>query len=131
MDVVLLIDECPKNGEKSFKAQIDAARNVVDAWSGKGLTAKPEFAIIKYCGPRTWSGVSKCTNGKPVDLEKTCRIKIAQHFDADAKKTKNTLNGLTFAKGTKLVALALLSASAELTLGRKSAQSVVVAFTDG
>jgi hypothetical protein len=131
MDVVMLIDECPKNGEKSFKAQIEAARNLVDAWTGEGLTASPEFAIIQYCGPRTWSGVSKCTNGKPVDLEKVCRIKIAQHFDADPKKTKNTLNGLAFAKGTKLVALALLSASAEMTLGRKTAQSVVITFTDG
>merc|ERR1719287_226420 len=131
MDVIMLIDECPKNGEKSFKAQIEAARNVVDAWTGEGLTASPEFSIIQYCGPRTWSGVSKCTNGKPVDLEKVCRIKIVQHFNADPKKTKNTLNGLAFAKGTKLVALAFLSASAELTLGRKTAQSVVITFTDG
>jgi hypothetical protein len=54
-----------------------------------------------------------------------------QHFDEDSKKTKNTLNGLAFAKGTKLVALALLAAKAELTLGRKTAQSITVVFTDG
>merc|ERR1719253_878487 len=38
MDVILLIDECPKHGEKSFKAQIEAARMVVDAWTGDGYT---------------------------------------------------------------------------------------------
>jgi len=137
MDVILMIDECPKNGDKAFKAQIEAARLLVDAWTGdangKPITAVPNFAIIKYCGPRTWSGVSKCAgkSTEKVDVEKTCRTKIVQHFDEDLKKTKNNLNGLEFAKGTKLVALALLSAKAELALGRKTAQSVVVVFTDG
>jgi hypothetical protein len=60
MDVVMLIDECPKNGEKAFKAQLEAASTLVDAFSGTGITAVPNFAIVKYCGPRTWSGVSKC-----------------------------------------------------------------------
>jgi len=133
MDVVMLIDECPKNGEKAFKAQIEGASLLVDAFTGPGITAVPNFAIVKYCGPRTWSGVSKCAgkSTEKVDVEKVCRVKVVQHFDEDSKKTKNTLNGLTFAKGTKLVALALLSAKAELTLGRKTAQSVTVVFTDG
>merc|ERR1719486_518002 len=132
-----MIDECPKNGDKAFKAQIEAARLLVDAWAGdangKPITAVPNFAIIKYCGPRTWSGVSKCAgkSTQKVDIEKTCRVKVVQHFDEDSKKTKNTLNGLSFAKGTKLVALALLTAKAELSLGRKTAQSAVIVFTDG
>merc|ERR1719305_2270694 len=133
MDVILMIDECPKNGEKAFKAQIEAASTLVDAFGGDGITAVPNFAIIQYCGPRTWSGVSKCAgkSTEKVDIEKTCRTKVVQHFDEDLKKTKNTLNGLSFAKGTKLVALALLTAKAELQLGRKTAQSVVIVFTDG
>merc|ERR1719478_637715 len=128
-----MIDECPKNGEKAFKKQIEAATLLVDAFQGKGITAVPNFAVIKYCGPRTWSGVSKCAgkSSAKVDIEKVCKTKVVQHFDEDIKKTKNTLNGLSFAKGTKLVALALLTAKAELTLGRKEAQSVVVVFTDG
>merc|ERR1719217_1346870 len=52
MDVILMIDECPKNGDKAFKAQIEAARLLVDAWTGdangKPITAVPNFAIIKY-----------------------------------------------------------------------------------
>jgi len=133
MDVILMIDQCPKNGEKAFKAQIEAASTLVDAFGGDGITAVPNFAIIQYCGPRTWSGVSKCAgkSTEKVDIEKTCRTKVVQHFDEDLKKTKNTLNGLSFAKGTKLVALALLTAKAELSLGRKTAQSAVIVFTDG
>jgi hypothetical protein len=133
MDVVLMIDECPKSGKEGFKHEIEAAKLLVDSFKGDGITAAPNFAIIKYCGPRTWSGVSKCAgkSTEKVDVEKLCRVKVVQHFDEDLKKTKNNLNGLAFAKGTKLVALALLTAKAELTLGRKTAGSVVVTFTDG
>jgi len=133
MDVTLLIDECPKTGKDGFKAQVETAKNLIDAYSGPGVTSVANFAVIKYCGPRTWSGVSKCEgkSKKKVDTEALCRVKVVQHFSEDAKKTKTLLTGLEFAKGTKLVALALLAAKAELSLGRKTAQSVVVAFMDG
>merc|ERR1719359_1787897 len=115
------------------------ANLVVDAFRPEDplITAIPNFAIIRYCGPRTWSGVSKCQGGKSkkageeIDTEKLCRVNVVQHFTEDTKKVKTMLNGLAFAKGTKLVSLALLAAKAELTLGRKTAQSVVVAFMDG
>merc|ERR1719473_1903831 len=105
-----------------------AATTFVDAFSPDA-----EMAVISYCGPRTWSGVSKCAgkSTKKVDTEKVCKLKVVQHFSEDLKKTKNALNGLSFAKGTKLVSLALLAAKAELTLGRKTSQSVVITFTDG
>jgi len=133
MDVTLLIDECPKTGKDGFKAQIVTAKNIVDAFSGPGVTSVANFAVIKYCGPRTWSGVSKCEgkSKKKIDTEALCRVKVVQHFTEEAKKVKTLLTGLEFAKGTKLVSLALLAAKAELSLGRKTAQSVVVAFLDG
>jgi len=133
MDVVLLIDQCPKSGKKGFAAEITAARTLVDSFQGEGVSAKPNFAIITYCGPRTWTGVSKCTGKSKakVDMEKTCKIKVALHFDEDMKKVKNMLAGLSYAPGTKLVSLGLLTAQAELTLGRPTAQSVVVVFTNG
>jgi len=133
MDVILLIDECPKSGAKGFKKQIEAASLLVDAFQGTGITAVPEFSVIKYCGPRTWSGVSKCAgkSSKKVDMEKTCHIKNALHFTEAMSLVKSTLLGLSFAPGTKLVALALLAAQAELTLARKTAHSVVVVFMDG
>jgi len=133
MDIVLLIDQCPKSGKKGFAAEITAARTLVDSFIGEGVSAKPNFAVITYCGPRTWTGVSKCTGKSKakVDMEKTCKIKVVQHFEEDMKKVKNMLSGLEFAPGTKLVSLGLLTAQAELTLGRPTAQSVVVVFTNG
>jgi len=133
LDIVLLLDQCPKSGKKAFNAQITAAKTLVDSFQGPGVTANPNFALITYCGPRTWSGVSKCTgkSAKKVDTEKMCHTKIVQHFTDEMKKVKNILNGLEFQKGTKLVSLALLTAKSELSLGRKTAPSVVIAFING
>jgi hypothetical protein len=124
-----MIDECPKGGKESWDAQIAWATSFVDTFNPK----KAEIAVITYCGPRTWSGVSQCTgtSTKKVDIEKTCKIKVLSHFTDDMKKTKNLINGLSMQKGMKLMGLALLAAKAELTLGRKEAQSVVVGFMDG
>jgi hypothetical protein len=130
---MLLIDATPKSGKKAFANEITAANNLVDSFVGEGVTGKPNFAVIHYTGPRTWSGVSKCTgkSTKKVDMETDCRIKIASHFEEDTKKVKGILNGLEFAPGSKLLSLALMSAQAEMALGRKTARSIVIVFMDG
>merc|ERR1719375_815947 len=70
MDVIILADLVPKSGKKGFAAEIKGINKFIDAWTGKGITAKPQFALISYTGPRTWSGVSKCTgmSTKKVDM---------------------------------------------------------------
>jgi hypothetical protein len=133
LDVLLIMDATPKSGKKGWALEVQAANNLVDAFAGEGVTAKPNFAIIHYTGPRTWSGVSKCTgkSTKKVDMEKDCRITIASHFEEDIKKVKGVLNGLAYAPGSKLLSLALMTAQSEMTLGRKTARSVVIVFMDG
>merc|ERR1719253_1675516 len=93
LDILMLIDLTPKNGKKGFAAEIQAAKNIVNAWECKKCSAMPQFAIIPYTGPRTWSGVSKCAGktSKKIDTEKVCKVKIDQHFSNDRKKTKKTL----------------------------------------
>jgi len=129
MDIVLMIDGCPKGGKKSWDAQIVAAKTFVDSFNPK----KAQMAVINYCGPRTWSGVSKCTgkSTKKVDMVKTCKVKIAQHFTQDFKKIKTILTGFTMQKGMKLLSLAFLSAKDSLALSRKKAHTSVVTFIDG
>merc|ERR1719199_2243674 len=61
MDIVLVMDGTPRGGKEMFAAEQTAAKQFVDAWSGDGITAKPNFALISFNGPRTWMGVSKCT----------------------------------------------------------------------
>jgi len=131
MDIVLLIDGSGSLGKRGWAAEIIAAKQFVDAFSE--AKNKVEMAVILYSGPRTWSGVSQCTgkNGKKVDSEKVCKIKTVQHFTGDLKKVKGVIAGLTWPQGSTLTSLALLTAKAELSLGRPTAKSTVVVFTDG
>jgi hypothetical protein len=129
MDIILLIDACPKSGEEGYAEEMKAATTLVDAFDEE----KTNFAIVHYCGPRTWSGVSACTgkNTGTVDTESVCKVKLAQHFTRGAKKTKDMLAGLPYVKGEKLLEMALLSAEAELALGDKELRATVIGFVDG
>merc|ERR1719148_305328 len=133
MDIVMVIDGTPKSGKKGFAAEIVAAKTFVDAFTGNGITAKPGMSLIHYTGPRTWTGVSKCTgkSTKKVDMEKVCKITLVQHFTDDSKKFKNKLDGLEFQKGSKLLSLALMTVQSEFALGNKNYRTVVVVFVDG
>jgi len=133
LDVVLLLDGTPKSGKNGWNAEVEAAKSLVDAFTGKAITAKPNFAVIHYTGPRTWSGVSKCTgkSTKKVDIAKDCKVKIASHFEEDTKKVKAVIGGLQFQPGAKLLSLGLMSAISEMPLGRKTKQTIVVVFMDG
>merc|ERR1719428_1652049 len=131
LDIVLLIDGSGSLGKRGWSAEIKAAQMFVDAFSVSGGNAN--MAVILYSGPRTWSGVRKCfsRNRKKVDQEKVCNIKTITHFTQDLKKVKNLITGLSWPMGSTLTSLALLTAKAELALGRKSAKSNVIVFTDG
>jgi hypothetical protein len=133
MDIIMVIDGTPKSGKKGFADEIKGATKFVDAFKGKGLTAKPQFALIHYTGPRTWSGVSKCTgmSTAKVDMEKVCKITLVQHFTGDLKKFKSKLEGLTFQPGSKLLSLGLMTTGSEFALGDKNHRTVVIVFIDG
>jgi hypothetical protein len=133
MDIVLVLDGTPESGKQGFASEIVAANQFVDAFTGKGITAKPNFALIHYTGPRTWSGVSKCTgmSTKKVNMETTCKVKLVQHFTDDLKLVKSKINGLEFQKGSKLLSLALMTVQTEFALGNKDHRTVVVVFVDG
>jgi len=133
MDVILVLDGTPRGAKKMFAAEVTAAKQLVDAWSGDGITAKPGFAVVHYSGPRTWMGVSKCTgmSTKKVDMEKTCKIKLVQHFTDDIKKTKSNMDDLTFLPGSKLLSLGLMTVQSEFALGDKNHRTIVVVFIHG
>merc|ERR1719428_1583808 len=131
LDIVLLIDGSGSLGQKGWDAEIKAAKMFVDAFSSTG--ANSNMAVVLYSGPRTWGGVFKCfaRNTKKVDRERICGVKMVTHFTNDLKKVKTLITGLTWPRGSTLTSLALLTAKAELALGRKNAQSNVIVFTDG
>jgi hypothetical protein len=129
-DITLLVDTCPKTGEVGFKYQIQLINNFIDAFSYVDKTA---FAVVQYCGPKTWSGVSKCTghNGDQISNTDICKVNIAQHFTKDRAKLRGIINGLQYTGGAKLLELALLSAKSEMALSRKGTRSIVICFIDG
>jgi len=129
LDVVLLIDGSGSLGTKGWKAEIKAAQLFVDAFEQSGVA---NMAVILYSGPRTWSGVRKCVgkSKKKVDPA-TCGIKTVTHFTMDIKNVKQLITGLKWPRGSTLTSLALMTAKAELALGRKNSKSNVVLFTDG
>lgn len=135
LDVVLLIDGSGSLGKKGWEAEIVAAQSFVDAFkdSGSDSSSKAQLAVILYSGPRTYGGVFKCfaKNTKKVDRGRICGIKMVTHFTKDLKTVKHLITGLEWPKGSTLTSLALITAKAELALGRKNAQSSVIVFTDG
>ena len=70
-------------------------------------------------------------NTAKIDTEETCKIKTVSHFTEDLKKLKQKITALEFPKGGALTSLALLTAKAELALGRKQAKSVVIVLSAG
>jgi len=134
LDMVLLIDGSGSLGAKGWAAEIVAALKLVDAFSDPGTNGtKAQIAVILYSGPRTWGGVYKCfaKDTKNPERLKVCAIQTITHFTHDMKKVKQLIQGLTWPRGSTLTSLALMTAKAELTLGRKNAESNVIVFTDG
>jgi len=136
VDVVLLLDGSGSLGKQGWKAEIQAARVFVDAFTQEGIkddAPRANMAVILYSGPRTWSGVKKCvgkSSGK-VDIDKFCKITTVTHFTEDMKKVKQLITGLTWPSGSTLTSLALMAAKAELAGGRSSSPANVIVFTDG
>jgi hypothetical protein len=126
----LLIDGSGSLGKTGWVAEITAAKLFIGAF--KMSEGKVEMAVILFSGPRTWSGVAKCTgkNTAGVSLE-TCGIKTVTHYTDDLDKIDQLVTGLDWPSGSTLTSLALMTAKAEMALGRADVHTIVVVFTDG
>jgi hypothetical protein len=129
LDIILLIDGSGSLGKEGWEAEITAAKFFIGAFEKSG---KASMAVILFSGPRTWSGVSKCTgkSGAKVSLEQ-CGIKTVSHFTDDLMKVESLVSGLTWPMGSTLTSLALMTAKAEMTLARADVHTMVVVLTDG
>jgi len=113
----MLLDGRAGLTKKGWEEEIKAAKHLVA--SLEVSSGKAETAIFMYSGPRTWSGVEKCTgkNAKTVEnSEETCGMKTISHFTNDYKKLYEKLTNLEWPKGGALTSLALLKAKAERRL---------------
>jgi Mg-chelatase subunit ChlD len=130
LDVILLIDGSGSLGQEGWDAEIKAAKTFVGAF--KSAEGKVQMSVLLFSGPRTWSGVYKCTGKSTsgVSLE-DCGIKTVTHFTTDLDNVDTLLTGLTWPMGSTLTSLALMTAEAEMTLGRPDVHTLVVVLTDG
>merc|ERR1719155_446443 len=65
-----------------------------------------------------------------VSLE-DCGIKTVSHFTDDLNKVDQLVTGLDWPMGSTLTSLALMTAKAEMALGRADVHTIVVILTDG
>jgi hypothetical protein len=130
LDVILLLDGSGSLGKTGWEAEMKAAKTFVGAF--KASEGKVNMAVILFSGPRTWSGVRKCT-GKSQSAVKLddCGIKTVTHFTSDLAKVDQLVTGLTWPMGSTLTSLALMTAQAEMSLGRADVHTLVVVITDG
>jgi hypothetical protein len=131
LDIILLIDGSGSLGKTGWEAEMTAAKLFISAFKHADA-GKVEMAVILFSGPRTWSGVSKCTgkSKQTVSLE-TCGIKTVTHFTDDLNKVDQLVTALDWPQGSTLTSLALMTAKAEMSLGRADEHTIVVVFTDG
>jgi hypothetical protein len=130
LDIVLLIDGSGSLGKAGWEAEIKATKLFIGAF--QHAEGKVNMAVILFSGPRTWSGVFKCIgkSAQSVPLEQ-CGIKTVTHFTNDLNKVDTLVTGLTWPQGSTLTSLALMTAKAEMSLGRSDVHSLVVVITDG
>lgn len=132
LDIVLLLDGSGSLGKAGWNAEIVAANRFIDAFSTSGGHAN--MAVFLFSGPQSWWLYSRCA-GKNARKNKitpeTCGVKTVTHFTTNLKSVKRSVNKLKYPRGGTMTSLALLTANAELTLGRPGAHAVIVVFTDG
>lgn len=129
LDLVLLLDGSGSIGARGWRETKKFATKFVDSFDGQDAMV----SVILFSGPRTWTNYKICNGIKSntVDQETICGLKIVQHFSNDTKKTKENIGKLSFPSSSTYTAKALEMANAELTLGRKDANRVVLVMTDG
>lgn len=131
IDVVVILDGSGSISEAGWKATLKAGEALVKSFeTGETLA---QVAVLLYSGPPSWDGYQKCTQGtlSSVDLYKDCNLVWVSHFTTDVAKLASEIPQLKWPKGSTLTSAALASAQGELRTGRDSAQSVVIAITDG
>jgi len=130
LDLVLLLDGSGSLKSTGWKQTVEFGQMFINSLTGGENHV--QLSVILFSGPTRWSVASKCTgSSNPAPTLKECGIQIVQHFTTDMKKAADVVKGLEWPAATTLTSQALMTAKAELSLGRKDAQSVVVVVTDG
>lgn len=130
VDLVVILDGSSSIGAQGWEATKKLGKALVQQFdTGEH---KAQVAVLVMSGPTEWSNYKKCTgNADSVDLLNDCKLVWVSHFTTDTTSVADEIGRLVWPKGSTLTSAALALTGAELRNGRQSAQSVVVAVTDG
>merc|ERR1740123_127584 len=131
VDVVLVLDSSGSTGSKGFEQTKSFAKTFTTALEGQGTDAM--LSVISFSGPGRWSLIRKCTgpDTSGLDMEKDCKIKLAEHYTSDMAAARSKIDGLEWMAGLTLTSTALEMAASEISLGRRGVNKIVLMVTDG
>jgi hypothetical protein len=131
VDVVLVLDSSGSTGSKGFEQTKSFAKTFTTALEGQGTDAM--LSVISFSGPGRWSLIRKCTGADTsgLDMEKDCKIKLAEHYTSDMAAARSKIDGLEWMAGLTLTSTALEMAASEISLGRRGVNKIVLMVTDG
>jgi len=140
LDVILLIDGSGSLRQRGWDASVKASAMFAEAMLGGEEDIK--LATLLFSGPGR-RNMRKCTgrgfggrgrrrrrSAKP-NMARDCKISWVSRFTTDTKGTAAKIKALKWPRSTTFTSGALSTATAELTYGRKDAQSIVIVITDG
>lgn len=131
VDLVLLLDGSGSLDTEGWEMTKEFAEKFVESFDGEDMEA--QVAVILFSGPKSLGDFNACTGSSPAspDMEKQCGMKLVQHLSSNMAATKDAIALLQWPMSTALTSVALEMAKAELNLGRRDAEHVVLVITDG
>jgi len=131
VDIVLVLDSSGSTRATGWEQTKKFAKAFTTALEGDGTDAM--LSIISFSGPVSWRKVKACTgpDTSGLDMERDCKVKLAEHFTNDMEKARSVIDGLDWMAGLTLTSTALEMAVSEIGLGRRGVQKVVLMVTDG
>lgn len=132
VDVILLLDGSGSLGDSGFAAIREAGARLLESLQGRGTKNDTMAAALVFGGPQDKQAYDRCVGpSTDVDLEADCGIRWVEHFTNNTVQAANSIRQVRFPASSTFTSMALMSASAELMLGRKDAQPIVIVITDG
>jgi hypothetical protein len=146
VDVVVLLDGSGSLGQKGWDATVEMGKKLTGAFNNAKITNKrAQVAVQLFGGPKTWGQFYRCAHNQwvnnqvQVNMETDCGITWVTpqsstnggRFTEDTAGAATAIASLTWPKSSTFTSMALMQAYAQLPLGRRGVQKVVVVVTDG
>lgn len=136
VDVILAIDGSGSMGDAGWKAVVEGAAKISRSFTGPNA----KLATILFSGPTSFMFTAYCIgmvmnseNASQFDPLLNCGMTWVTRFDENqtGEAMAESIEKMTFPRGTTLTSMAIAEASAELAHGREDAESIVIVLTDG